>query len=239
MSLAKKLCLACLGAINITEAMATVMSDVPPTMDTKSPYLFYLHGKFPEMQGADSTHRLYSKKYETTAIAKSFSDKGYVVITEIRKRDTNIDDYANKVANQIKKLISAGVNPSNISVVGHSKGGLIALSVAGKISSEQIKYAILAGCIRPTATNIAGENPRQEFAQRISNDAPNAVGQMLSLYDIEDDLAYTCKEYVDASKKLQFTEQMLNTGSRSGYGHAIFYAPESKWIDPLYEWLRK
>lgn len=218
---------------------SAVLSEPPSTVDSKAFYMFYLHGKFPEMQGADAFHRLYGRRYETTAIANELSKNGFTVITEIRNRETTIDGYGAKIAKQVNSLLERGVLPEQIIVMGHSKGGLIAMNVASKVSAVGVRYVILAGCIRPTVTNIGGENPRKEYIERVEKDAGSAKGSMLSLHDVQDDLAYSCSEFIEASKSLNAEEQQINTGSRPGYGHAAFYAPHPKWLEPILVWLKK
>jgi len=58
-------------------------------------------------------------------LSKLFS-KGFVVIGETRNF-VNPNEYADKFASQINKLLSAKVIPKNITIECHSKVGLIAM----------------------------------------------------------------------------------------------------------------
>lgn len=235
----KKAALAGIAALFLNNVGATVLKDVPASPDTNAHYLFFMHGLFPENRGADAFHPPYNKRYETTALAKAFSDKGFVVITEIRKQGTQIEEYAKKVGGQIKQLMDAGMAPSKIAVVGHSKGGAISLVVPSVVANEEISYVVLAGCALPTTTSVGQHNPRAEYTSTIQNYAPTAKGKMLSLFDVQDDIMKTCKEYSAAAPGIKMEEQELNTGVRPGYGHAIFYSPDPKWLDTVVGWLKK
>jgi len=217
---------------------ASVLKDVPDAPDTNAHYVFYMHGLFPENRGADAFHQPYNKRYETTALAKAFSENGFTLITEIRKQGTKIEDYANKVAAQIKKLTDAGVSPSNIAVVGHSKGGVITLVTSSVAGHEGVSYVVLSGCALPTTISIGNERPREDYVRFIEKYAAGAKGRMLSLFDAEDDITKTCKEFSDVASGLKFEEQELKTGARRGYGHAIFYSPDPKWFDIAVKWIK-
>jgi len=235
----KKAVLAGIVALMLNNVGATVLNDVPASPDTNGHYLFFLHGLFPEIRGADAFHPPYNKRYETTALAKAFSDKGFIVIAEIRKQGTQIEEYAKKVGRQIKQLTDAGVAPSKIVVVGHSKGGAISLVIPSVVANEEISYVVLAGCSLPTTTSIGQHNPRAEYLSTIQSYASTAKGKMLSLFDVQDDIMKTCREYAAAAPGIKMEEQELNTGVRPGFGHAIFYSPDPKWLDIVVGWVRK
>lgn len=235
----KKIIIATAAFFMLSGAGATVLKDVPVSPDANSHYLFLMHGLFPEMRGADAFHPPFNKRYETTALAKAFSEKGFSVITEIRRQGTQVEDYAKKVGDQIKKLMDSGVSPSKIAVVGHSKGGAMALVTSSLVGNDNVSYVVLAGCALPTTKSIGNESPREDYIRFNSKYAPAAKGRMLSLFDAEDDITKSCNEYASVATNVKFEEQELNTGSRRGYGHAIFYSPDPKWFDVTVDWLRK
>lgn len=234
-----KLMLATVSAMTISNVGATVLKDVPATPDTNAHYLFFMHGLFPEMRGPDAFHPPFNKRYETTALAKGFSEKGFIVITEIRKQGTQIEEYAQKIGSQIKQLITSGVSPAKIAVVGHSKGGAISLIVPSIVGDESVSYVVLAGCALPSTVSIGQHNPRAEYTDTIKKYAPTAKGKMLSLYDVQDDIMKTCNEYAASAPGIKMEEQELNIGVRPGFGHAVFYSPDNKWLDTVIGWLKK
>lgn len=161
------------------------------------------------------------------------------MITEIRKPGTVIDEYSAMVANQIKQLIAAGVKPSNIAVVGHSKGGVMALTAASQAGTDGVSYVVLVGCALPKTTKIANETPRADYVRFIEKYAKGARGRMLSIYDTEDGDFQTCKEYADAARELKFEEQVVNVGMPKGLGHAAFYSPNPNWLNAVLSWLKR
>jgi len=235
----KKIIIATAASFMLSGAGATVLKEVPASPDGNAHYLFFMHGLFPEMRGADAFHPLFNKRYETTALAKAFSEKGFSVITEIRRQGTQVEDYAKKVGEQIKKLMDSGVSPSKIAVVGHSKGGAMTLVISSVVGNDNVSYVVLAGCALPTTKSIGNESPREDYIRFNSKYAPAAKGRMLSLFDAEDDITKSCNEYASVAINVKFEEQELNTGSRRGLGHAIFYSPDPKWFDVTVDWLRK
>jgi hypothetical protein len=235
----KKIIIATAVSFMLTGAGATVLKEIPASPDTNTHYLFFMHGLFPEIRGADAFHPPFNKRYETTALAKAFSEKGFSVITEIRRQGTLVEDYAKKVGDQIKKLMDSGVAPAKIAVVGHSKGGAMTLVTSSVVGNDNVSYVVLAGCALPTTKSIGNESPREDYLRFNSKYAPAAKGRMLSLFDAEDDITKSCNEYASVATNVKFEEQELNTGSRRGYGHAIFYSPDPKWFDVTVDWLRK
>ena len=83
--------------------------------------------------------------YDYFKIVKALSDEGFLVISEIRDRNTDVNEYAGKTARQISYLLRAGVPPGKITVVGGSKGGIIAIRVSNILKNRKMKYVILAG----------------------------------------------------------------------------------------------
>lgn len=190
-----------------------VVSEVPSAPDSSAKYIFYLHGSVEENEG--STY-----KYEAAVEAIAESDAE--VISEIRD-DTDPNDYAKKLKNQVDGLISKGVPAGNITVSGFSKGSIIALAAAGVIQNPGVNYVLLAGC-------------SDYLNDKYSVDTEKAVGRILSIYDSEDEKFGSCSGMISGSDKLKFEEIELD----SGKGHKLFRIPKEKfieqWRDPLVDW---
>lgn len=73
--------------------------DIPKSIDTSKNYIFYLHGLIIEKKGPHAKSKKYGS-YEYYNILKAFSKKGFLVISEVRSRGTDIQKYAKKVADQ-------------------------------------------------------------------------------------------------------------------------------------------
>jgi len=73
-------------------------------------------------------------------ILKAFADKGFVVISEVRTGKIVPCTYAQKVVKQVRTLLDSGVPPQNITVGGHSKGGVITLCVASELGNPKVSF---------------------------------------------------------------------------------------------------
>ncbi len=231
--LAAALCL-----LNAGAAGATVLKEPPASPDRHGRYMFLMFGLQTEILGPDSYNPMYQKRYETTALARAFSERGYTVISEMRPRNTPEESYSGKVTAQVRHLMAQGVKPENIVVAGHSKGAVMALIAAGMLSDARLKFVVMAGCALPSTTRIANVNPRQLYMGFIEKYAPQARGHMLSIYDKEDSEFQSCHEYSQVASELKFTEKMVDSGSMPGKGHAAFYSPDPRWLDSVMGWLK-
>jgi acetyl esterase/lipase len=216
---------------------AEVAAEVPLAIDPANKYLFYLHGISIELQGQDSYNKQFRKTYETTAIARAFADRGFMVITESRPKGTAVPAYANKLASQVRQLLVAGVPPKHIVVVGHSKGGYIALAAAGRIATPEVSFVILAGCPLPTTHNIAGNDARANFETIVAGNKDRLKGRFLSLYDVTDGWMGSCSEMFAGNAEVTTKEIVLEAGLPPGMGHSLFFTPHKAWMDAAVRWI--
>jgi hypothetical protein len=165
---------------------AEVRKDLPAKIDASSKYIFYLHGISVELHGPDSYNRGFRKKYQTTLIARRLAERGFIVVTEARAKGTLVPAYADKLASQIAQLLAAGVPPKNIVVVGHSKGGFIALATAARALSADVSFVLMAACPLPTTHDIAGIDARAFFEGMVARSKGRISGRILSIYDVTD-----------------------------------------------------
>lgn len=193
-----------------------IYQGVPEKIDVKAKYLFYLHGKIIELQGIRPTSEKYGV-YEYEKILETLKNKGFIVISEAREGNVGVGQYAQKIAAQVDSLIKAGVPPSNVTVSGASKGGLIAMLVSSHLPYKEIKYVFLASCVEAALY-------RFDIALH---------GSILSIYDEKDDTVCSCQKFVDKSPDVvKFKEIVVKVGT----GHGILYKPLDEWINPLVEW---
>ena len=118
-----------------------ISTSVPVKIDHKSKYIFYLHGRIVEEQGANAVSGVYGV-YEYVKILEALKNRGFNVISEVRPRDTDPEKYIIKVSAQIDSLLKAKVPPQNITVIGASKGGYIAILLSSKLNNDKINYVI-------------------------------------------------------------------------------------------------
>jgi hypothetical protein len=185
-------------------------------------YLFSLHGKIVEDQGAhayDSVNGFGAYQYED--ICNAFRNQEFTVITEYRKHNTDVKEYAHKVAGQVDSLLHLGVKPAEISVLGASKGALIAMLVCSYVKNPAINFIFLSSC------NDYVYNGMPEI---------NFCGNILSIYEKSDVANQSCERFKNRSE-LQvphFKEVALNTGLRHGY----LYKPLPEWVKPAAKWAK-
>lgn len=196
-----------------------VLKDVPATVDTKASYLFYLHGRIIENQGVRPTDPRYGV-YEYEEILKTLAAKGFAVISEARAKDTDVNQYATKVVQQVNTLINKGVPPSHITVLGASKGSVITMRVSTLLRNKDVNFVLMSNC-----NDWVGRNFQIDL-----------YGNVLSIYDINDEFGQTCQKFFDKASGLNRRKEVV---LKVGTGHAILYKPMKEWIDPVVEWARQ
>lgn len=205
-----------LCAVPIAAGAQLAEPPADPKPDAK--YVFYLHG-------AGVEENPQKAKENWRANAKAFEGKGFIVVAEQRSANTSIRDYAKKISDWTKVLVAKGVPPENVTVIGFSKGGVIALSVANWNQAPSMNYVILAGC--------AGE--RRADLQKVQQAAAARLkGRMLSIYDGGDPEFGTCQPLFDAAGAgVKGAERKLETGR----GHQAFAFADKSWFDPVAEFI--
>lgn len=185
--------------------------------DKTAKYIFYLHGRIVEDQGLEATSPQFGK-YEYEEILGTLADRGFTVISEVRAKDTNIKQYAQKIAGQVNALLKAGVPPAHITIVGASKGGTITHLVSSLIKNRDINVVLLAAC---------GKGYHEGFAIDL-------VGNVLGIYDSSDDKgAGSCEDFFAKSKNIN---RHKDIDLKNGLGHGILYQPLEEWIGPTVHW---
>jgi hypothetical protein len=198
---------------------------MPADIDHEGKYLFYLHGSIIETKGPDARHPKYGK-YEYFSILEAFEEGGFITISEVRSANTNKKEYASKITNQIVNLITAGVPPRNITVVGFSKGGSIALYTALYVMNPEVNYVVLAGC------GQYGKF-RQGYNIFLQDAAGGIQGRILSIFDNDDNIVGSYKRAFALSHEgLSSKEIVINTGR----GHGAFYKVRKEWVAPIFDW---
>ncbi len=203
--------------------------DLPAIIDPSSKYIFFLHGMLAEMYGPNGIHPRFGI-YDYHGIVKAFDDRGFTVISEIRRKKTIPYKYAGKVARQVKTLMTKSVPPENIIVAGFSKGGTITLYTAAKIRDHNVNYVVMGGCSSKGAAVLRSYN--KSIGQLI----PFIKGRFLSIYDASDQKCNICqKVFKTAPAKATFKEIKV----KNGLGHGLFYHPRKDWLEPVVEWINQ
>lgn len=194
-----------------------VLVRAPEHPNVTGRYLFYLHGRIVEDEGVGAVSPEYGR-YEYTAIVKRLMVEGFTVISEVRLTNTDPERYADSIARQIQHLLDSGVAPSNLTVVGASKGSVIAMLVSSRLRAP-VRYVLIANC---------NEYIFRMFPLRLH-------GDVLSIYEASDELGQTCRPLFDRSPDLgQRREVRLETGLR----HGFIFQPLEEWVRPAVVWAR-
>ena len=197
--------------------------EFPASINPSKQYLFYLHGKIIEDQGIPAISPDYGE-YEYMAILEKFAGYGFVVISEQRPKNADGVKYAERVVEQVAKLLKADVPAKNITIVGASKGAAIAISVSHLLENEEINFVILGVC---HPDNV------EDFMQ-------NGIflyGNVLSIYDSVDKYAGSCQGIFALSEGrglARHNEIVLHIGT----GHGTLYQPLDEWLVPTVDWAR-
>ena len=186
-------------------------------VNTPQKYIYYLHGRIIEIQGKEAFSEEFGK-YEFDNIVNSLKVENSIVIAEIRNENVDYLEYANKLSIQIDSLVKTGVSPKNITIIGASKGAIIASNISS-INTNPINYVLLAG-----------NNDYQE-----KNNNWTFHGQVLCFYDDSDNIAG--KNYDYWKKKPNFTTKFEQIQIDKSLGHGFLYKPYTEWVEPTKKWI--
>jgi hypothetical protein len=194
----------------------------PAEIEPTCRYMFYLHGKIIEDQGIPALSPEFGE-YRYEEIQKTLQSYGFEVISEQRPKNANGWEYAQRTARQVSDLITAGVPPSSITVVGASKGATIAAVSSDLVANPEVNYVLLGTC-HPTLV--------EEWVQG----GLILTGNVLAIYDFEDDeYSGSCKELFSLAegKGLNHHDELV---LQVGTGHGILYQPLPEWVLPTVKW---
>ena len=197
--------------------------EFPVRIDPDKQYMFYLHGKIIEDQGLSAISPDFGE-YEYQAILEQLAGYGFVVISEQRTKDTEGVAYARKISSQIKTLIEAGVPARNITVVGASKGGAIAIYISYFLEDDEVNFVLLAIC-------------HPDYVSELIQDEIILHGNVLSIFDKTDEFAGSCQKLFSFSggKGLSKSAEVVLD---IGLGHGMLYQPLDEWMLPVVQWAK-
>jgi hypothetical protein len=178
-------------------------------------YLFYLHGRIVEIQGANAVETTNGYgPYKYNDILDTLRGRGFKVISEVRPPETQVKPYAGKIAGEIRNLIASGVSPADITVLGASKGALIAMELSAMLMIREINFVLMGAC-----------------SGREIEDA-GLYGNILSIYEKSDDPG-SCGPPGKVSRGVtHYKEVQIDTGLR----HGFLYRPLGAWVEPASRW---
>ena len=206
-----------LGVSAIVQAQGStrIISHAPERSDPRTRYLFYLHGRIVEDQGEDAVSPEFGR-YEYREILRQLARPGYVVVSEVRAKNTDPEAYAASIAGEVRRLLTSGVPSRSITVIGASKGSLITMLVSTQLT-ESIRYVVLANC---------NDDVLRALPLKLH-------GDVLSIYEASDPTGQTCRPLFERSPQLGDRKEIrLETGLK----HGFLYKPLEAWIGPALAW---
>jgi len=179
--------------------------------------IFYLHGRIVEDEGPRPVHERFGL-YDYPAILDALGADGALVVSDLRESGTKAHEYARTVAEKIEAMIANGTAPEDITVVGFSKGGSIAIFTSHFLGHPDVNFVFIAAC-----------------ADWLSSAQELMVnGNIFSIYEESDGLAGSCASLASRNENLSsFTELATTTGKE----HGAFYLPDDGWVKPLLAWI--
>jgi len=194
----------------------------PTEIDPNSRYMFYLHGKIIEDQGIPAVSPEFGE-YRYEEILKTLQSYGFEVIGEQRPKNADGWEYAQRTAKQVNELLTAGVPPGSITILGASKGATITAVTSHLVGNPEVNYVLLGTC-HPTLVDEWKQGGLMLY------------GNVLAIYDFADDeYSGSCEElFILAEGKglSRHNELVLQVGT----GHGILYEPLPEWIIPTVQW---
>ena len=194
-----------------------VLSDVPARPRPGARYLIYLHGRIIEEKGPRPTDERFGT-YEYRQILDTLAAAGADVIAEQRPQGTDFRAFGAHVADQVRRLLAAGIPAERIGVVGFSKGGAIAIIASALLEEPGVTFVFLGAC----GDWVKGR------------DDVDVRGRILSIYEASDELGTSCGPlFTQASDPGEPRELRITTGA----GHGAFFRPRPEWLGPVLQWV--
>ena len=194
-----------------------IHSQTPSEVDPQASYVFYMHGFIVEGDNPKPVHPRWGE-YDFPEIKTSLADLGDHLIAHHRIKGTDPIEFSQRLANDAQYLMDNGVAAKNISYIGFSRGGSIAILVSNLLKNIDINFAILAAC-----------------SAQIENDQSLTLyGNVLSIREKSDNLVGSCEPIAQRSSNIvEFEEILISTNKE----HGAFYRSRIEWLDPLKRWL--
>lgn len=210
----------CGGALGIDAPELSSISPTPIPSVTADRHLIYLHGKIIEDQGRRPIHPRFGI-YEYQEILDAFTAAGFQVHSDQRPAGSQPPVSADLTASQVRDLLHSGVPAQDITVVGFSKGGAIAVLTALELAEPELNFVFIA-CCGPWIDDVL-DSPDQQIR-----------GHLLSIFEASDTTGSCSALFGYASPDSVTAEIELHIGG----GHGAFYRPHPEWLEPVVRWAR-
>lgn len=186
-------------------------------------HIIYLHGRIVQDQQIRRPRHPQYGYYELDKILEAFRGRGFVVSGEIRPKNATLSDSADRVVEQVRKLLDSGLPAGDVTVVGASMGAEIALLASARLQNPDVRFAILGACLSESVTGVVAEEGK------------GPSGRLLTIREASDDVTGTCpswKQDPAQGPTLVVREIVIHTGLH----HGFLYRPLPEWLSPVVEW---
>ncbi|MCS6917248.1 MAG: hypothetical protein RMK52_03000 [Chitinophagales bacterium] len=192
-----------------------------PMMASGQRFVYYFHGAIVEGKASGVESPVWGR-YEVDQIVDRFRREGFTVISEIRPAGTDVPTYAARIAEQIRNQLAEGVAASRITLLGGSKGAVIAMHVAARLQQSDLNVVLLGGCHEGT---FAAYPDLQLY------------GRVLSVFEASDPVAKSCETLRRRSGigLSRYKELEIHTGAEHGFQ----FRPYEDWVQPALRWARE
>jgi hypothetical protein len=192
-------------------------ANFPDRIHPNERYVIYSHGLIVEGDNPRPVSPKYGE-YDFPGIKQAlFSEGGFNLIAYQRPKNSDVGGYVATLTSWVRRLVSAGVRPNRITLVGFSRGAQLTAYASSDLESLGINTAILAICDH-------GD---------VDRDPPLILaGNLLSIYETSDELG-SCAKLAARSHLVSFKEIAISTGK----SHGAFFQPLPEWVRPLKAWI--
>jgi pimeloyl-ACP methyl ester carboxylesterase len=196
----------------------------PQPAKTAGAHVIYLHGRIVQTYQQRRPRNAEFGYYELDAILETFRREGFDTVGEIRPKDASVSGAAEQVVEQVERLLASGVKPADITVVGASMGGGIALLASARLQNPQLRFAVLGVCL---SSNVRA---------MVSQEGHGPAGHILAIREVSDEYTKDCSPWRnEPDSALGAREIVLQTGLR----HGFLYRPLAAWVQPVLAWIAR
>lgn len=199
----------------------SIYKKLPLVIDPKKRYVFYIHdvsaGTCSSLPVEPFVMHGYNQSLE------ALRDEGFHVISENRPPNTDLIEYALKIAEDIKDLIRAWLPQEHITLVATSQAAAVGSLVSSLLKKEEVNYVLLHATDSKNNVNL--------IDTRIK-----LTGNVLSIYASQsEDSSFVKPVCWDTSATHKFEEvALLNTKNQS-----LLHQPCREWLEPTVNWAKR
>ncbi|HET7618526.1 MAG TPA: hypothetical protein VFK20_08450 [Vicinamibacterales bacterium] len=186
------------------------------------PHVIYLHGRIVQTYQQRRPRNAEFGYYELDAILEAFRREGFDTVGDVRPKDATVSAAADHVVEQVERLLASGVKPADITIVGASMGGGIALQASARLQNPQLRFAVLGVCLSSNVRAL------------VSQEGQGPAGHILAIREASDEYTKDCGPWHnEPDSALAAREIVLHTGLR----HGFLYRPLDAWVQPVLAWI--